>query len=313
VDKVEELLRAWDHQCQENRIDERGREEIFVSVLDQICQAGNKRFHHRAAMCGTYALGTLTVAGTNVIPFMLVYAPILMALGTAATAWLESLTVHPLMVGNGSLLGGAVTRLCLDPALNLLASLLLGFAVEVTDYVEFGEGPFSGSGFERVGSVLDMDYVNVVLAGVQGGMVDFGLGYVSGDTVADLMKPFLGVVGLRLHPLVALGFEVAGLVSMLPQMDQFYKECVWPVAKLALGASLMGGVGHVIQSALLNTVAVNAISAAENVFVNHALGNPLFQDVTFDFSAFTEYIPGTDWAGYDYASNYLTHYVWGMW
>ena len=227
--------------------------------------------------------------------------------------WLGFLTVHPLMVGNGSLLGGAVTRLCLDPALNLLASLLLGFAVEVTDYVEFGEGPFSGSGFERVGSVLDMDYVNVVLAGVQGGMVDFGLGYVSGDTVADLMKPFLGVVGLRLHPLVALGFEVAGLVSMLPQMDQFYKECVWPVAKLALGASLMGGVGHVIQSALLNTVAVNAISAAENVFVNHALGNPLFQDVTFDFSAFTEYIPGTDWAGYDYASNYLTHYVWGMW
>ena len=65
-------------------------------------------------------------------------------------------------------------------------------------------------------------------------MIDLGMGYASEDTVADLMKPILGVVGLRFHPYPALRFEIAGLVSMLPQTDHIYKQYIWPAAKFTL-------------------------------------------------------------------------------
>jgi hypothetical protein len=175
----------------------------------------------------------------------------------------------------------------------------MAVGIYLTDYMEFGAAgsPFAGSTFSAIGSVLDMDYVNIILAGCQNGMVNLGLGYVAEDTIADLMKPLLGVVGL---------------VSMLPQADQFYKTYIWPVAKLAIGAALMGGVKPLIESALANFAAINAINAAENAYINSVMGNDLFSDVTFDFSALTDYLPGLCGDNYDYIANYITHYVYGV-
>ena len=123
-------------------------------------------------------------------------------------------------------------------------------------------------------------------------MINLGMAYASEDTVADLTKPVLGVVGLWFHPLLALGFEVAGLVSMLPQMDQIYHRYVWPAAKFTLGAVLMGGPTAVITSAVANSVALTALNAAEQAWMNSVLGCPLLQDVTLDFSPVLDYIPG---------------------
>ncbi|MEX2753737.1 MAG: hypothetical protein Q6366_017945 [Candidatus Freyarchaeota archaeon] len=120
-------------------------------------------------------------------------------------------------------------------------------------------------------------------------------------------------MGLKFHPYLALGFEVAGLVSMLPQMDQFYKQYIWPAAKFTLGASLMGSPAAIITSAISNSLAMTALSAVEQVWVNRIVGSPLLEDVSMDFTAIMEYAPGFSLDGYDYLGNYVTHYVYGVW
>lgn len=99
---------------------------------------------------------------------------------------------------------------------------------------------------------------------------------------------------------------------MLPQMDQFYKEHIWPIAKFAIGSSLMGPMG-VVTSAIANTIAMNGISAVEQAWMNNVFGNPLFEDVKINFAAILDYVPGLCLGGYDYISNYITHNVYGMW
>ncbi len=48
--------------------------------------------------------------------------------------------------------------------------------------------------------------------------------------------------------------------------------------------------------------------------MNDVLGLPWMQDVSVDFSAMMEYLPGSGFGpGYDYLANYITHYVYGMW
>ncbi|MFB0563699.1 MAG: hypothetical protein ACETWM_21070 [Candidatus Lokiarchaeia archaeon] len=160
---------------------------------------------------------------------------------------------------------------------------------------------------------MDMDYINVVLGGMQAGMMNLGFCYVSEDTIADILKPFLGLFGAKVGGIYGLAaFGVAGVVSMLPQADQFYKERIWPIAKMAIGASLMGGVTSVINSALMNTVAISGINAAEQAFINHVFNDPMFDDVKIDFTPLLEYLPFAS-GQYDYIGNYITHYVYGMW
>ncbi|MFB0560774.1 MAG: hypothetical protein ACETWM_06120 [Candidatus Lokiarchaeia archaeon] len=191
--------------------------------------------------------------------------------------------------------------------MSMYASILMAASVYLTDYMEMGSGMFSG-----LPAGIDMDWINVVLAGMQSGMMNLGLAYVSEDTLADLMKPILGLVGIGGGIIPAIGFEIAGLVSCVPQMDQFYKEHIWPIAKLALGASLMGGPTSVISSALANTIAINLINTAQQAFMNTLFLDPTLNDVTMDFSAILEYAPG-GCGGYDYISNYISHYICGMW
>jgi len=155
----------------------------------------------------------------------------------------------------------------MNPDTNIMMSILMAAAVYLTDYMEFGEGAF-----KSVRCGIDMDWINEILQGMQAGMMTLGMGYVSEDTLADLMKPFLGIFGALaglqyggpLGTIIGgLGAEAVGLVSMLPQADQLYKEKIWPAAKLLIGASLMGGVTTVITSAIANTVAMTGISAVE--------------------------------------------------
>lgn len=103
-----------------------------------------------------------------------------------------------------------------------------------------------------------------------------------------------------------------GLFSCLPQVDQFYKEYIWPAAKLVIGTSLMGRVSTVLTSALANMAAMTGISALENAWVNNIMELPWLTDVSLDFSAFMEYLPAFGFGGYDYIANYITHYVYGM-
>jgi hypothetical protein len=42
----------------------------------------------------------------------------------------------------------------------------------------------------------------------------------------------------------------------------------------------------------MNTAAINLINGLENVWLNTVLEEPMWQDVAFDFSIFTEYLPG---------------------
>ncbi|MFB0561731.1 MAG: hypothetical protein ACETWM_11035 [Candidatus Lokiarchaeia archaeon] len=59
-------------------------------------------------------------------------------------------------------------------------------------------------------------------------------------------------------------------------------------------------------------VEINTITAAENAYINSVVGNDLFADVTFDFSALADYLPGLCGDNYDYVANYITHYVYGV-
>jgi len=45
-------LMIWNQQCINGKIDEKQQEEIFISALDQICQAGSKQFFHKHALAG---------------------------------------------------------------------------------------------------------------------------------------------------------------------------------------------------------------------------------------------------------------------
>lgn len=100
---------------------------------------------------------------------------------------------------------------------------------------------------------------------------------------------------------------------MLPQMDQFYKEYIWPAAKFTLGATLMGSPTAIITSAIANSFAMAALNAVEQAWVNNILGDPLLEGVSMDFSAILDYVPGFSLGGYDYISNYITHNIYGMW
>ncbi|MEX2752605.1 MAG: hypothetical protein Q6366_012085 [Candidatus Freyarchaeota archaeon] len=302
-EEINSYRQQWSARCDREKIDERAMQEIFVSALDKICQIANFKFIDAVGstlmMGGSMALNSLQLAGRNVIPFLMIFAPIMQAIGYIATSYMEGQTIHPLaVIGNETYYGGLVTQMCMDPSLNMLTSIIMSFAVYLTDYMEFGCGPFVGSGYAKVGKILDLDYINVILAGCQGAMINLGLSYVSEDTIADLMKPLFGV---------------AGLISMLPQVDQFYKTYIWPGGKLVIGAALMGGVKPLITSALANIAAINTINAAENAFINSVMGTSFFDDVTFDWSALTNYLPGFGGGGYDYLSNYITHHVWGVW
>ncbi|MHA1209129.1 MAG: hypothetical protein ACTSRF_07870, partial [Candidatus Freyarchaeota archaeon] len=304
-EEISRLEADWNAYCSDRKVTETMKHQQFVSVLQQVCQGPTKKALNALMANGLLAGGfKITVGGPlsalHVLPFITVLAPTLQALGFTAVASLEAATLAPLFPApqNGAVYwGGSVTRLLTNPDANILVSILLSLAVYLTDYTELpggstGGGAGVGKGFGRAARFIDMDLVNVILAGLQGGMIDLGMAYVSEDTVADLMKPVLGVVGLRFHPLLTLGFEVAGLVSMLPQMDQIYHRYVWPAAKFTLGAALMGGPTAVITSAVANSVALTALNAAEQAWMNGVLGCPLLQDVTVDFRPMLDYVPG---------------------
>ncbi|MEM2136277.1 MAG: hypothetical protein QXG44_15595 [Candidatus Jordarchaeaceae archaeon] len=166
----------------------------------------------------------------------------------------------------------------MDVNKNIALAIILAAGVYLTDCMEFGEGPFQGI---RCG--MDMDWVNVILAGVQGGMITLGMGYVSEDTLADLFKPLLPIFGAiagvqyggPLGGIIgALGGGAVGIVSCLPQVDQFYKEYIWPAAKLVMGTSLIGRVSTVLTSDLANMAAMTGISALENAWVNNIMELP---------------------------------------
>ncbi len=256
---------------------------------------------------GGMALGG-AIGGGHVAFFITAVAPMLQGAGWAAIAALEAQTMSPLLSDQeGNVYqGGAVTRLTMNPDANIIASILLAAGVYLTDYMELGEGALA-----KVPSGVDMDWVNVLMAGMQSGMMDLGLCYVSEDTLADLVKPILGLVGIQ-GGLVGMGiFEAVGLVSCLPQVDQFYKERIWPIVKLSIGAQLMGGIRPIFTSALANTVAMNALSVTEKAFMNMLLEEPSLSGATMDFSAMLEYLPLG--GGYDYIGNYISHHIYGVW
>nr|MDO8079764.1 hypothetical protein [Candidatus Freyarchaeota archaeon] len=334
LDDIKQAHTDFYKYLKENHITEQGDVEMeTLTLFEKICQGPTlKTFKSMLSPMnlistgGQMSLGGITGAA-HVAPFMTIVAPVLQAVGYTLVAALEACTLSPIFdftSGNYDFSnlsnyywGGCITWNMMNPDTNIMMSILMAAAVYLTDYMEFGEGAF-----KSVRCGIDMDWVNVILQGMQSGMMTLGMGYVSEDTLADLMKPFLGVFGALAGfqyggPLGAiiggLGTEAVGLVSMLPQADQFYKEKIWPAAKLLIGASLMGGVTSVIGSAIANTVAMTGISAVENAWVNNIIGLPWMWDVTLDFSPILEYLPSFGLGGYDYIANYITHYVYGMW
>ena len=318
-DEINKAYRDWGAYCRNNQITEQQKEKQFISVLQQICQRPTQKTFQtllkNGLMAGTQIGAGGALGSLHILPFLTILGPVMQAVGFTAISALEASTLSPLLMDqNGSIYwGGALTRFFMNPDTNILASILMSLGVYLTDYCELGSGMFSGDGFKTAARLIDMDLINLILAGMQGGMINMGMGYTSEDTIADIMKPILGVVGLRFHPYLALGFEIAGLVSMLPQMDQFYKEYIWPAAKFTLGAALMGGPAAIITSAIANVGAMTALNTIEQAWVNNILGEPLLQDVSVDFTAILEYVPGFSSSSYDYISNYVTHYVYGMW
>lgn len=264
-------------------------------------------------MIGLGAAGaSITLGGVmgshSVALFMTILAPILQAVGFAGIGALEANTMSPILFDQeGNVYqGGVVTKFTMNPEANIIASILMVAGVYLTDYMELGSGMFSG-----FPSGIDMDWINVIMSGMQAGMMDLGLCYVSEDTLADLVKPFLGVVGLQGGLISAGIFEAIGLISCLPQADQFYKERIWPLVKLSIGAQLMGGIKPILSSAFANTIAMNAINVVEQAFMNVLWEEPALNGATMDFSAILEYLPSC--GGYDYISNYITHNVYGVW
>ncbi len=310
--------------CNENHITEPGAiEKETITLLEKICQGPTIKSlktlveNNLVSAGGKIAIGGLTGVA-SVLPFILVVGPVLQAVGYTLVAALEASTLSPIPdFQSGEIYyGGCVTWSMMNPDMNIISAILLAAGVYITDYMEFGSGAF-----KSVRCGVDMDWVNMILAGVQAGMITLGMGYVSEDTLADLMKPFLTVFGALAGaqyggPLGAIigavGGGIVGLASCLPQLDQFYKEYIWPGAKFMIGASLMGPTG-VITSAISNTIVMSALTVVEEAWINSIIGNPLFKNVLPDFSAILEYVPGFGFSDYDYFSNYITHYVFGMW
>jgi len=258
--------------------------------------------------------GVSTALGVGkMLPFLTIVAPILQAVGYAAVAAIEAQTPAPTInynITSGEFytaLGGEVSTLLSNPDWNTVASIIMAAGVMITDLMEFGCGAF-----QTIEYRIDMDAVNIILSGAQAGMMDLGMCYCPESTLADIMKPLLGLVGVKLHPYVGLGFEVAGLVSMLPQADQLYHERIWPLAKLALGASLMGAEA-IIVSSIANTVVINGINAVENAWENQVFGDPWYQDVEINFAPMLEWLPLDTWGVQDYIDSWITKYVYGMW
>ncbi len=330
--QVDAYLNKWESDCKNNKLSEQEARVKATSVLDKICQGpALKSLKSYFTANNLIATGGKMVVGggmgaAHVAPFITIVAPVLQAIGYTLVAVLEACTLSPIYdFSNPDLdftdpenyyYGGCITWSMMNPDTNIALAILMAAGVYLTDYMEFGSGAFQGV---RCG--IDMDWVNVVLAGMQGGMMTLGMGYVSEDTLADLFKPLLPIFGALaglqyggpLGALIGLGAGGAvGVVSMLPQVDQFYKEYIWPAAKLMIGTSLMGKVTTVLTSALANMAAMTGINALENAWVNNVMGLPWMQDVTLDFTAFQEYLPGYGFAGYDYIANYITHYIYGM-
>ena len=218
-EEIQQLAADWEAHCQKNKITELQKPREFVSVLEQICQGPTKKAFNSLAMSGLMANGlNIGVGGAlgslHILPFITILGPVMQAVGFTAIASLEASTMSPLIYDflNGNLYwGGALTRLFMNPDANILTSILMGLGVYLTDYCEFGGRSISsgsndplkktslgkqGKGLKGAAGLIDMDLVNVVLAGMQGGMINMGMGYASEDTIADLMKPILGVVGL---------------------------------------------------------------------------------------------------------------------
>jgi hypothetical protein len=164
--------------------------------------------------------------------------------------------------------------------------------------------------------------VNIILAGVQGAMTNLGLSYTSEDTLAELMNPFIwaigGLAGYKLGGPIgavaggAIGL-VAGLVSILPQMDEFYHRNIWPTAKTILALTVSKDIKRFAIKLGKETGWQTSLLLAEDTFLKMAIGLPLFDDVTFDFSQFTQYLPDLLLGDYDYISNYITHHVYKTW
>ncbi|MEX2722685.1 MAG: hypothetical protein Q6367_002215 [Candidatus Freyarchaeota archaeon] len=328
--QVEDKLGEWIRYCKENKINElQARKDKSVQLLDKLCQqptfASIKNMlnpNSLVASGGKMAIGG-AIGGAHIIPFITIAAPVLQAIGYTLIAALESSTLSPIFNSsenqgfpNNYHWAGCITRNMMNPDTNIVMAILTAAAVYLTDYMEFGEGAFQGV---RCG--IDMDWVNVIMAGMQAGMMTLGMAYVSEDTLADLMKPFLAVFGalagvqyggLLGAAVGAVAGGVVGLVSCLPQVDQFYKEYIWPTAKLMIGASLMGKVSTVLTSVLANMVAMTAIGAVENIWMNDLLNLPWMQDLSVDFTAILEYLPGLG-LSYNHPANYITHYIYKMW
>ncbi|MFB0562556.1 MAG: hypothetical protein ACETWM_15220 [Candidatus Lokiarchaeia archaeon] len=152
-------------------------------------------------------------------------------------------------------------------------------------------------------------------------MINLGMCYCPEDTLADIFKPLLPIIGalagVRIGgPLGALfgaiSGGVVGGVSMLPQVDQFYHERIWPIVKFTLGAAIMGTEG-IIYSTIINTVALTGISAAEHAWENQVFGDPWYQDVQINWMPILEFLPLDTWGPQDYINSWITKYVYGMW
>ncbi|WXG41619.1 MAG: DUF2341 domain-containing protein [Candidatus Freyarchaeum deiterrae] len=258
--------------------------------------------------------GVSTVIGAaKMIPFLTIVAPILETIGYTAVAALESMTTAPTLKYNATSgefyvgPGGAVSSFLGNPDWNLLAGIAMTVGVMLTSLMQFGAGPFKEIEFK-----IDMMSVNIILAGAQQAMMSLGMCYVPESTIADIMKPILGIVGVRLHPYIGAAFEIAGLLSMLPQVDQFYHERIWPIAKLALGASLMG-TEQIIVGSIATAAAMTAIGAIENAWENQVFGDPWYQDIQIDFKPILANLPLETWGVQDYVNSWITKNLYGMW
>lgn len=68
--EINQYWQQWNARVEEKKIDERNQQEIFVSVIDKICQVANFKFLDKLKFqtnaWGSMALNSLCLAGTNV-------------------------------------------------------------------------------------------------------------------------------------------------------------------------------------------------------------------------------------------------------
>ncbi len=73
------------------------------------------------------------------------------------------------------------------------------------------------------------------------------------------------------------------------------------------------GAEAIIQSAIVNTIVINGLSAVENAWENQVFGDPWYQDAKIDFTPLLEFLPPDTWSLQDYLDSWTTKYIYGMW